>query len=73
MANSTVAHLYHSEAILLLDGRVMVSGSDPQDGVHPQEYRVEVFTPPYLLSGSPRPTFSVQNKDWAYGQTVPLS
>ena len=35
-----------------------------------KSYRVEVFTPPYLLSGLPRPTFTVNNKDWAYGQSV---
>lgn len=29
MANTSVPRLYHSEAITLLDGRVMVSGSDP--------------------------------------------
>jgi hypothetical protein len=72
MANTTVARLYHSEAITLLDGRVMVSGSDPTGdysnpaGSFPEEYRVEVFTPPYLLSGLARPTFTITNKDWAY-------
>ncbi|KAJ3494780.1 hypothetical protein NLG97_g3855 [Lecanicillium saksenae] len=70
MANTTVARLYHSEAITLLDGRVLVSGSDPQDGVNPQEYRIETFTPPYLLSGKPRPKFTVKNTDWSYGQKV---
>ena len=70
MANTTVPRMYHSEAITLLDGRVLVSGSDPQDGVNPQEYRVEVFTPPYLLNGGPRPTFTVSSKDWAYGATI---
>ncbi|GAB0136237.1 hypothetical protein EsDP_00004548 [Epichloe bromicola] len=70
MANTTVARLYHSEAITLLDGRVLVSGSDPQDGVNPEEYRVETFTPPYLKRGKPRPTFTVANKDWNYGQKV---
>lgn len=70
MANTTVARLYHSEAITLLDGRVLVSGSDPQDGVNPEEYRVETFTPPYLKRGKPRPTFTVTNKDWNYGQQV---
>ncbi|KAG6008327.1 hypothetical protein E4U21_004653 [Claviceps maximensis] len=70
MANTTVARLYHSEAITLLDGRVLVSGSDPQDGVNPEEYRVETFTPPYLKRGKPRPTFTVTNKDWTYGQQV---
>ncbi|KND94716.1 putative fungistatic metabolite [Tolypocladium ophioglossoides CBS 100239] len=73
MANTTVARLYHSEAITLLDGRVLVSGSDPQDGVNPQEYRVETFTPPYLLRGKPRPTFKLANTDWAYGQKFTFS
>ena len=51
--NSTiVARMYHSEAILLYDGRVLVSGSDPQtynpDGtpIYPEEFRVEVYVPP---------------------------
>ncbi|QUC17769.1 uncharacterized protein UV8b_02010 [Ustilaginoidea virens] len=72
MANTTVARLYHSEAITLLDGRVLVSGSDPQDGVNPEEYRVETFTPPYLKRGKPRPTFAIDNKDWTYGQKITL-
>src|SRR6201996_5157064 len=56
MANTTIARLYHSEAILMADGRVLVSGSDPQDKKHPQEYRYEVFLPPYALSGLAKPT-----------------
>lgn len=67
MANTTIARLYHSEAILLPDGRVLVSGSDPEDGVNPQEYRVEVFVPPYLLSGAPRPAYTITETDWVYG------
>jgi hypothetical protein len=70
MANTSVPRLYHSEAILLADGRVMVSGSDPQDGVHLEEYRVEIFTPPYLLSNLSRPEFVLDSKDWAYGAAV---
>jgi hypothetical protein len=63
MANTSVARLYHSEAILLADGRVMVSGSDPQDGdgVHSEEY---------FLSGLPQPTFNLSNTDWGYGESV---
>lgn len=72
MANTTVARLYHSEAITLLDGRVLITGSDPQDGKHPQEIRVEVFTPPYLYSDKPRPSFTIGNKDWDYGDMVPI-
>ncbi|KAL8874385.1 MAG: hypothetical protein Q9174_000284 [Haloplaca sp. 1 TL-2023] len=73
MANTTIARLYHSEAILMQDGRVLISGSDPQDGKNPQEYRVEVFEPPYYLSGLPKPSFTIQNKDWAYGQSVTVT
>ena len=73
MATTIVARLYHSEAIVMQDGRVLVSGSDPEDtgpNPNPQEYRVEVFVPPYLLSGLPQPTFSITNKDWAYGASA---
>ena len=70
MANTTIARLYHSEAITLLDGRVLISGSDPQDGVNPQEHRVEVFIPPYLLTGKPRPTFTLSTRDWTFQQRV---
>lgn len=27
---------------------------------------MEVFLPPYLLSGLPRPSFTIADKDWAY-------
>ncbi|KAL2015330.1 hypothetical protein VTK56DRAFT_5792 [Thermocarpiscus australiensis] len=67
-ANTTIARLYHSEAITLLDGRVLISGSNPEDGVNPEEYRVEIFLPPYLLAGKPRPTFTLADRDWAHGQ-----
>ena len=73
MSNTIVARLYHSEAILLQDGRVMVSGSDPEDNINPEEYSVEVFVPPYLLSGLPQPTFTIQNTDWTYGASVSIT
>lgn len=73
MANTTVDRFYHSEAILLQDGRVMVSGSDPETDGLAQEYRVEVFIPPYLLSNKPRPAFTLTNTDWTHGQTVTVS
>jgi hypothetical protein len=73
LANTTIARMYHSEAITLLDGRVLVSGSNPEDGVHPEEYRVEVFLPPYLTSGKARPTFTLNDKDWEYDQQYTFS
>jgi hypothetical protein len=73
MANTTIARMYHSESVLLSDGRVLVSGSDPQDPEFPQEKRIEYFTPDYILSGAPRPQFTITNRDWTYGQTVAFS
>jgi hypothetical protein len=73
MATTIVARLYHSEAILLQDGRVLISGSDPEDGVHPEEYRVEVFVPPYLLNGATQPTLNCADKDWSYNGTYSVT
>ncbi|MEV4705779.1 galactose oxidase-like domain-containing protein [Actinoplanes sp. NPDC049316] len=55
-AESTVGRNYHSEALLLPDGRVITMGSDPlydPSGRNPGtfEQRIEVFSPPYLFKG----------------------
>lgn len=61
-ANSTIPRLYHSIATLLLDGSVLVAGSNPNempvveddrssDGLFRTEFRTERYFPPYL-SGS---------------------
>src|ERR1700761_3841683 len=48
---TTIARLYHSEATLLPDGRVLISGSDPQTNFQngtaefPEELRIEAYTP----------------------------
>ena len=59
--SSTIARLYHSVALLLLDGNLMIAGSNPveqpilvpvpnktpsEDFV--TEFRIEIYTPPYL-------------------------
>ena len=57
LASSTIPRLYHSVALLLLDGTMMIAGSDPVEmpllqpnAVYPYvtDYRVEIYTPPYL-------------------------
>lgn len=72
MANTTIARLYHSELTLLDDGRVLVSGSDPEDerAFAPQEYRNELWIPPYILNGAPRPSFNLSHIDWNFGESV---
>ena len=73
LANTTIDRLYHSEAVLLDDGRVLITGSDPEDDRHEQEYRVEVFIPPYLMGNPTQPTITVANKDWGYNKTYTLT
>ncbi|KAL9395049.1 hypothetical protein Peur_014334 [Populus x canadensis] len=53
---STIPRMYHSTAILLRDGRVLVGGSNPHSGyeftrvLFPTELSLEAFSPPYLDS-----------------------
>ncbi|MFI8367088.1 galactose oxidase-like domain-containing protein [Streptomyces sp. NPDC085466] len=61
-ADPTVGRNYHSEALLLPDGRVATFGSDPlfadkdDTKLGTFEQRIEVFTPPYLhRAGADRP------------------
>ncbi|KAF7792196.1 hypothetical protein EIP86_003229 [Pleurotus ostreatoroseus] len=65
--NTIVPRLYHSEATLLPDGRVLISGSDPQTPGFPEEMRVEVYIPPYLTQGITQPSFTITQTDWTYG------
>ncbi|KAJ7583869.1 hypothetical protein C8J56DRAFT_1054387 [Mycena floridula] len=71
--NTIVPRLYHSESTLLPDGRVMISGSDPQTPGFDEEFRVEVYIPPYLVQGFTAPTFNITQTDWQYGGTYSIS
>lgn len=62
---STIARLYHSVALLLLDGTLLISGSNPveQPILQPTakdpyvtEFRNEIYTPPYLQGNPTRPS-----------------
>ena len=65
--STTIPRMYHSEATLLQDGRVLVSGSDPESRRFAEERRIELYIPPYLNQGLTQPTVTVPNTDWAYG------
>jgi hypothetical protein len=64
---STIPRLYHSVATLLLDGTLMIAGSNPVEQPILQtsetvpfatEFRIEIYTPPYLFGdkANQRPT-----------------
>ncbi|KAH9914171.1 glyoxal oxidase N-terminus-domain-containing protein [Epithele typhae] len=79
---SSIARLYHSSAILLPDGSVLIAGSNPNVDVNtttvfPTTYEAEIFYPSYF-SASNRPTFTGAPSTLTYGGkyfdlTVPAS
>jgi Domain of unknown function (DUF1929) len=79
MADPTVGRDYHSEALLLPDGRIITLGSNPlnlvKDGrPHPNyfEQRIEIYSPPYLYHGS-RPVLAKGPQEIARGGSVTFS
>ena len=60
MASNTIYHGYHSNALLLPDGRVFTTGGDNQPNA-------EIYSPPNLFKGA-RPTISSAPASVSYGQ-----
>jgi hypothetical protein len=67
LASSTAFRGYHSTAVLLPDGRVLTAG-----GSTASETSGELFSPPYLFSGT-RPTITSAPARVAYGQTFSVT
>jgi Domain of unknown function (DUF1929) len=64
LAHMQLDRLYHANALLLPDGRVMAAGSNPKRGVN--ELHIELFCPPYLFRGD-RPNISKYPGHISYG------
>jgi hypothetical protein len=82
LGSSKIPRLYHSSAILLPDGSVMIAGSNPNidanlTTIYPTTYKAEYFYPPYF-NATTRPVPSGIPKTLSYGGayfnvTVPAS
>lgn len=70
IAPDPVPRNYHSTAILLPDGRVVIFGSNPADNSF--EPRVSIYSPPYLHRGT-RPTVSGAPEITTYGASFDLA
>jgi hypothetical protein len=66
MANEARAREYHSTALLLPDGRVLVAGSGHNYANNYADYSAEIYSPPYLFKGA-RPTITSSPGTLAYG------
>jgi hypothetical protein len=70
MCRMATTRLYHATAALLPDARVVVAGHDGFLNAPPfttSEYRLEIFSPPYLFRG-PRPTILQGPASLTYSQ-----
>jgi len=82
LASPSVGRNYHSSALLLPNGQVLVAGSDPlfadaADSVEGEfEKQIEIYTPPYLFNEdgelADRPVIEQNPEHASYGQEIDL-
>lgn len=68
MATGVVPRHYHSSALLIPDGRVILQGGGHPPGFGVAEFRGEIYSPPYLFKGA-RPVISSVPSILSHGQS----
>jgi hypothetical protein len=71
-APTGVTRGYHSTAILMPDGTVLVAGSGHADPGYPGQNSAQIYSPPYLFKGA-RPTISSAPAAATYGSTISVA
>jgi hypothetical protein len=67
------ARNYHSTAVLMPDGKVLIAGGGHPNGLgDPGEFSAQVYSPPYLFDG-PRPTISDAPSASTYNTSITVS
>ncbi|MDX6393162.1 MAG: hypothetical protein QOJ73_4225 [Streptosporangiaceae bacterium] len=67
------ARNYHSTAVLMPDGRVLVAGGGHYSGLNAQaQESAQIYSPSYLFNG-PRPTIASAPPVTTYGSTISVS
>ena len=73
VASLTNGRLYHSTALLLPDGRVLMAGGGALPGsIAVDQKNAEIYSPPYLFKGA-RPTITAAPATMQYGATFDVT
>ncbi|KDP33710.1 hypothetical protein JCGZ_07281 [Jatropha curcas] len=79
LAPSTIPRMYHSTSTVLPDGKILVAGSNTNNGyiydaMYPTELRVEKYSPPYLNAAviQKRPEIVTFNEQMTYAQNIDI-